>query len=351
MALKSILVAGAGGNIGSHFTRHLARMPGVGRIGLIDRDVYEERNLVNQDIAPRDLRRPKALVQAERLREIREDLDIRALHAPIERLPLGEWRADLIVACLDSRVARQIVNERAWRLGVPWIDSGVMGSECLARVNVYMPGTDVPCLECAWSDDDYGLLEQEYPCAGDGNATAPTSAASELGALAASLLAIECRRMLAGEMARAAAGQQVMLNARWRRLDVTSFRRSRQCRFDHATWRIEPLPLPPREARIGDLLALSRNVRVAGQRFLRRLVCFPCKAEKKIFRLERSLDADNRLCDECAKPMIPTGFDIVERLGGDLTPDVKNLTLEEAGLRAGDVLEMEDGFTEIVAPA
>jgi len=149
MPAKSIVVAGAGGNIGSHFTPHLARMREVGRVVLIDRDAYEPRNVVNQDIVSRDVKKPKVGVQARRLKEIRPDLGVAALHAPLESVPLGTWRADLIVACLDSRAARQAVNERAWRLGVPWIDSGVLGSEWLARVNVYVPGHDAPCLECA----------------------------------------------------------------------------------------------------------------------------------------------------------------------------------------------------------
>src|ERR1035438_6534958 len=166
MSGKSILVAGVGGNIGAHLLQSLARIPELGHVTLVDRDVYEPRNVVNQDILPRDVGKPKVHVQARRLAEIRPDLEIDAIHAPLESLPLGAWRVDLIAACLDSRAARQTVNERAWRLGVPWVDSGVLGSEWLARVNVYAPAYDAPCLECAWSDADYRLLSQRYPCAG-----------------------------------------------------------------------------------------------------------------------------------------------------------------------------------------
>lgn len=225
MSGKSILVAGAGGNIGSHLTESLARMPGVGRVVLIDRDVYEPRNLVNQDIVLRDVGKPKVLVQARRLVEIRPNLEVHAIHSPLENPPLGAWRADLIVGCLDSRVARQAVNERAWRLGIPWADAGVLGSEWLARVNVYAPGYDAQCLECAWSDEDYRLLEQQYPCAGAANEPAPNGASSELGALAAAMLALECRKVLAGEIDHAAIGRQATLNARWLQYSVTSFRR------------------------------------------------------------------------------------------------------------------------------
>jgi molybdopterin/thiamine biosynthesis adenylyltransferase len=347
---KSIVVAGAGGNIGSHLTESLARMPDVGRVVLIDRDVYEQRNVVNQNIVQRDVRKPKVHVQARRLVQIRPSLEVQAIHAPLENLPLGTWRADLMVACLDSRAARQAVNFRAWRMGTPWIDSGVLGFEWLARVNVYAPASDAPCLECAWSDEDYDLLEQKYPC-GARNVPAPNGASSELGALAAAMLALECRKILAGDLDCAAVGRQATYNARWHRFSMTTFLRNPRCRFDHATWRVEPLPCRTRETRIADLLAMAESVRIPAQHFVRRLVCPVCGREKRLFHLAASLDAALRRCGRCRQPMIEPGFDIVESLDRDLPADVRNLTLEEAGLRYGDLLEAGDRYLEIAVNA
>ncbi len=63
------------------------------------------------------------------------------------------------------------MNEIAWRLEVPWIDCGILGSQNLVRVNAYVPSQDAPCLECPWSQEEYALLEQEYLCsAGSGAA-------------------------------------------------------------------------------------------------------------------------------------------------------------------------------------
>ena len=56
---KSIAVVGAGGNIGSHVVSHLARIPGLGLIKLIDPDVYELSNLSSQDITPEDVGRKR----------------------------------------------------------------------------------------------------------------------------------------------------------------------------------------------------------------------------------------------------------------------------------------------------
>jgi hypothetical protein len=351
MTGKWILVAGAGGNIGSHAIGSLARMPEVGRVTLCDRGIYESRNWLNQNIFLHDVETPKVLVQARRLEQIRPNLEIEAIHAPLESLPLGAWRVDLIVACLDSRAARQAVNYRAFRMGVPWVDSGVLGFESLARVNAYLPGDGSACLECPWSQEEYGLLEQSYPCGGAANEPAPNGASSELGALAAAMLALECRKMLSGEIDRAAIGRQVTFNARWHRLTVTSFRRNPCCRFDHATWRMEPLRCDTREARIADLLELAESVHVPEHRFIRRLVCPACGRERRLFHLDASLDPALRQCGACRRPMAVSGFDVVESLDRDLPPEVRRLTLDEAGLRSKDVIQAGERIFEIAVMA
>ena len=49
-----------------------------------------------------------------------------AIQAAANDVAMGLLRGDLMVACLDSRASRQAVNEIAFRLGVPWIDLGVL---------------------------------------------------------------------------------------------------------------------------------------------------------------------------------------------------------------------------------
>jgi hypothetical protein len=349
MAGKTIIVAGAGGVIGSHFVPHLARMSEVERVVLIDRDTYEPHNVANQDILPRDVGRPKVLVQARRMVKIRPNLEVVAIHAPLESVPMGTWRAGLIVACLDSRAARQAVNERAWHAGTTWLDSGVLASESLARVNIYTPAAGAPCLECAWSVDDYRLLERQYPCDGVAQVPGPTGAPSALGALAAAMLALECHKMLSGDFDRAAIGRQVTLNPRWHQSSVTQFRRNPLCRFDHATWTIEPLACHTHELRLADLLPASGAARVAGQRFVRRRLCSGCGREKRMFHLECSLGPGLRQCGACGRHMATPGFDVVESLDRDLPPDVLGMSLAAAGLRYGDVVQCGDRFWEIAA--
>ena len=55
-----VVAIGPGGNIGSSLWPHLARMPGVGAVRLIDRDHYEPSNFSSQNIMPGDVGRAKA---------------------------------------------------------------------------------------------------------------------------------------------------------------------------------------------------------------------------------------------------------------------------------------------------
>ena len=92
--MKSITLVGAGGNIGSHLVPHLGRMPGIGRVTLVDRDIYEKRNLISQDILPGDVGSDKALVQAHRLSAINPNLHVIPVVGAVENMPLGSLRAD-----------------------------------------------------------------------------------------------------------------------------------------------------------------------------------------------------------------------------------------------------------------
>jgi molybdopterin/thiamine biosynthesis adenylyltransferase len=342
---KSVAVVGAGGNIGSHLLPHLGRMSGLGRATLIDRDLYEEKNLLSQDITPQDVGKPKAVVQARRLRRINPDVRVYTVQDSVQNVPLGQLRADVILACLDSRSARQYVNQAAWRLGVPWIDLGVQGEGLLARVNVYVPGPDAPCLECAWDERDYEALEQTYPCRGKTGEPVPTNAPSSLGALAASLQAIECQKLLTGQGERVAIGRQVLIDASYHKHYVTTFRRNPRCRFDHEVWSIEKVGCRPEELTLLQAFELGRRnggedgplaLRVEGKTFIRKLTCPGCGQTKSLLRLDGRLSPRERTC-QCGQQMMASGFDMVERLDTGLPRQVLTRSLRSLGFRPGDV--------------
>lgn len=353
---KSVVVVGAGGNIGSHLAPHLARMQQVFSIALIDRDIYESSNLQTQDITPSDVGKRKAFVQARRLKRINPRLRIQAIADAVERVPLGKLRADVVISCLDSRIARQRVNQLAWRLGIPLIDAGVEAGGLLARVNVYVPGPHAPCLECAWDDRDYDALEQTYPCLGFTSSAPATNAPSSLGALAATLQAIECQKLLTGQMDRAAVSKQVLIDASYHKHYVTSFGRNPNCRFTgHEVWQIERLDRSIDEISLEQALNLvpppagekGSGLRVEGKPFVKRLTCPGCGEIRSLLKLECSLSDRQRKCGRCGQRMIAAGFDLLERLNfASVSRIALARSLRSLGLRAGDVFSIDERSVE-----
>jgi molybdopterin/thiamine biosynthesis adenylyltransferase len=343
----SIIVVGAG-NIGSHALPHVGRMPGVRCVTLVDRDLYDEKNLVSQDITRRDVGRPKAVVQARRLRAINPALAVTAIVEAVANVPLGLLRGDVMLACLDSRAARRIVNVSAWRLGMPLIDAGVNGEELLARVNVYLPGVDQPCLECAFDEADYQTLEQEYPCGGQGTPRA-TNAPSGLGALAAALQVLECQKVLAGQRELLAVGKQVVISALAHRHFVTRFVRNAACRFDHATFSIERLDGRPEQLTVGRAFEFGREstgdheplrLQVPHLMFAKAVVCPTCGSRRDFsLHLLGRLGVAAQTCADCGERMRAGGTDLIEWLPEeDLPRWVQDASLGSLGIRCGDVI-------------
>lgn len=362
--MAHVIVVGAGGNIGSHLVPHLARNPRVKRLTLIDPDRYEPDNLRGQDIAGTDVGEPKVIAQARRLRSINGAIAITPIHESVEHVPLGKLRANFIVACLDSRKSRLVVNQAAWRLGVPWIDAGVNATGLLARVQVFMPDADGPCLECSWDQSDYDAVEQRYPCQLD-SAPAATNAPSSLGALAAALQTIECEKVLAGNQDCALVGRDLMLDAHHHKHYVTAFRRNLKCRMpDHSGWRIEEivgsasgLTLADFGARAAESGTVGRELRcrVAGQAFALSLRCPDCGASRETLQLERTLRRPP-ICNSCGHSVRPFGFDTADVIRfADIPAPVLNQPLAALGFESGDVLSVSapswDRHYELVDPS
>ncbi len=350
---KHLIIFGAGGNIGSHLVPLLARLAGVTQLTLVDFDRYEEKNLQSQAITPADIGQPKASVQARRARRINPLLEVEAIMDRLENVPLGRLRGDVILACLDSKESRRVANEIAWRLGVPWIDAGVEPSLMLARVNVYLPAADQPCLECQWSDRDYAEQAVLHPCDPGVAKTPPSNSPACLGALAAALSAIECQKLLAGQAATALIGRQVLIEAATHKQFVTAFRRNPNCRFDHATWKISALRQSPQELSIGATLKLAQKSNASaalafgGTPIVKRLDCPGCGFVRRVFRLQSRLRKAEQFCDRCGREMLSAGFHMKTRLArADLGPDDAGRSLASLGLRAGDVISLCDGAGE-----
>lgn len=353
----TVIVVGAGGNIGSHLVPHLARSPEIAHLVLIDRDVYEERNLNGQRITARSVRRKKAVVQAREAHAINPRLRVTAITDDVENLPLGALRGDVILACLDSRRARQTVNQAARRLGVPWVDAGVLGEALLARVDVFLPGADAPCLECGWDERDYAAIEQSYPCHPNGKTPPATQAPSALGGLAAALQAIECGKVLRNGAERPSAGLQVVLDASHHRHFLTARRRNPTCRLgDHEAWTIHCLRAAPQDLTLGEVFGIAGRLGAAadlglsieGKRFVQELTCTGCGRSRRLLRLDTALRSRDSRCPSCGSRLAATGFGLLDRLESAALPRrLRNRPLHQLGLQPGEVVTITSREGEV----
>jgi molybdopterin/thiamine biosynthesis adenylyltransferase len=360
--LKTVCLIGLG-NIGSPLASLLARLTElVGKIILIDGDSYDRSNLSSQEIAVRDVGKPKVIATADRLRQINSELEVVPLQRQVEELPRGIFRVDVMLAALDSLRARTFVNEIATRLKLPWVDAGVESDGRLVRVSAYRPSSDAACLECSLSEEAYNTMDQVLPCAGDPAdpraAEAPsTGAPAYLGALAASLAAAECEHILHGRWDESLAGRELVMSAQHHTHFVTNLGPNPRCRFDHQSWALEKLESRPHDISLkqvldGRLLAGDRDggngrveLRVEPHRFVTKTRCDKCRYAGDVLFL--SGRTTNTQCSVCRGSMVPQHFYTLDRLAADALPDhMLRRSLADVGLQQGDVFSLSAGTLE-----
>lgn len=341
---RTAVVVGAGGAIGSHVVPELGRM-GLTHILLCDPDRYEPRNLPSQ-ADPGALGLRKVDYQREVLRRIHPTVDVSVFALPVQSLPPGHLRCDLLLGCVDNRAARQHLSQVSVRWGIPYLDAGVEPDGLLARVSLFVPGPDAACLECGWSPRDYALLEQAAPCRGGSPVGAPTHAPSALAALAAAYQALEAQRLLFAEAERSPGAHQWVFSAANHRFWSSSLRRCPRCRFDHTPWEAE---FPPRRGlslavlvgRASRALGTSAGlwVKVEGIPWVTRLECRACRRGRSVVRLRPPDGEPGPACSTCGEAMVAPGIGMVERLEvGGLEDPILEAPLDDWGVRPGDIV-------------
>jgi len=128
--LKSMITIVGLGGLGGVVTEILARM-GIGRLNLIDGDIFEESNLNRQYLCRESLlSTPKADAAAKRVKEIRSSVMV--FH---HRKYLNEENAlgiiensDVVVDCLDSLSGRFILEKASKKAGCRLVSAAVAGN-------------------------------------------------------------------------------------------------------------------------------------------------------------------------------------------------------------------------------
>ena len=135
----SAAVAGCGG-LGGYIIEMLARL-GIGRLTLIDGDVFEPSNLNRQLFSsPDNLGEHKAGEAKKRVREINPEIQAEAVYEFLsgenaETILSGH---DLIFDALDNVSSRRVVEQAAETLGIPMVFGAIAG--WYAQVCTILPG-------------------------------------------------------------------------------------------------------------------------------------------------------------------------------------------------------------------
>ena len=159
-----VLVAGAGA-LGNEVVKNLALF-GVGHITVVDFDRIEVSNLTRSVLFREDdafAHAYKAKVVARRAREINPQIQVDAIVGNLfSDVGFGVYRrADVVIGCLDSRLARYLLNRLCMRAGKTWVDGSI--ENLTGVVRVFAPGKS--CYECGLSREEFNHIMLRTGCA------------------------------------------------------------------------------------------------------------------------------------------------------------------------------------------
>ncbi len=156
-----IMVVGSGA-LGNEVLKNLALM-GVGHICIVDFDTIEYSNLSRSVLfRESDCGRRKADVAAERIQEINPNIGVTTFHGDIMLdVGLGVFRAmDVVIGCLDNRLARLHINRHCHKVNKIWIDGAI--ENLAGQLSVYQPG--ITCYECQLMEAEWKNIKYKLGC-------------------------------------------------------------------------------------------------------------------------------------------------------------------------------------------
>lgn len=159
-----VLVAGAGA-LGNEVVKDLALF-GVGHVFVVDFDEIEMSNLTRSVLFREEdanAHAYKAEVVARRASEINPQIQVTPIVGDLfSEVGLGIYRSvDVVIGCLDSRIARYRLNRLCLRAGKAWIDGSI--ENLTGTVTVYTPG--INCYECGLTRDEFNSIMLRTGCA------------------------------------------------------------------------------------------------------------------------------------------------------------------------------------------
>lgn len=159
-----VLVVGAGA-LGNEVIKNLTLF-GVGTIYICDFDRIELSNLTRSVLFREEdayNHAYKAEVAAKRAMEINPQIKVYPIVGNLfSDVGLGIYKnVDVVIGCLDSRIARYLLNRLCMRIGKTWIDGSI--ENMTGVVKVYAP--KVNCYECNLSREEFNHIMLRTGCA------------------------------------------------------------------------------------------------------------------------------------------------------------------------------------------
>ncbi|MHC4617748.1 MAG: HesA/MoeB/ThiF family protein [Planctomycetota bacterium] len=179
---KKAIIVGLGG-LGGYVLEQLVRM-GLGRIVVVDSDLFDEANLNRQLLAEEENLGKKKVAEAEkRVKRVNKAVEFTGCACSLDQLADQVWpTADLVFDCLDNISDRLVLAGRCSAANVPLVHGAIAG--WYGQVGIVWPGTKT--FEKIYARCRCGI-EQD-------TGTPPFTAA-----IAASLMVAEGLKILIGE--------------------------------------------------------------------------------------------------------------------------------------------------------
>ena len=138
------------GALGSAIATNLARA-GIGNLQLVDRDVVELENIHRQILYDEQMvGEPKAIAAAEYLNKVNPDIVIKSIVKDVNFSTISSIVAgsQVILDGTDNLETRFLINDFAVKSGIPWVYSGVIGTQGMTMNILSGIALDLPCFRC-----------------------------------------------------------------------------------------------------------------------------------------------------------------------------------------------------------
>ncbi|MFQ6113211.1 MAG: ThiF family adenylyltransferase [bacterium] len=360
---KPMAVIGVG-NLGGQVAYHLALMGFP--IIVVDSGRVEEANLGTQGFSRKHLGRAKTEARAEILHECNPDCNIKALNEDISILGPGHFLGvQALFSCLDSWLARSVVHEIAWALGIPLVDGGLDGSgeRFYGRVAVYDPRQkESPCMFCSWDQESLRAVRRrdrgsrtacpEFRLGSGAPDANPTLMPSSMGAVIAGMQVIQALKLLFDEKETQVCGQEILMDLSSNRFSSVQLKQNPNCIFPHERWPLKALDKNTAQLSVWDLFYLATEhlgskveLSLHRKHLATQLKCENGHVCDEIFKIAETFPEENTRCNvsKCTKRLAPVKQGLMSRFDLEKALSFSDRTWKSLGLPDKDLVTARNG--------